>query len=202
MVVVKVLSSRRSWLRRQAAWPSLLIKMIILLKKCQNDSVYGPFKKADITPNKPQSSLKIRGLCWCFLSGKNKDTQRPNVNSETHSILLHKHLLPDRRTLYPQNNYVFQQDGAPSHTSRASPDYLTENTNQFIKIDEWPPQSAGCNPMDYAIWDMLSERVYAGQIHKFTEPKLKQKILKVWLEVSLTEIQASIYVFGKRDSSV
>ena len=87
------------------------------------------------------------------------DTQRPKVNSKTYINLLHKHLLPDRWTLYPQNNYIFQQDGASSHTSRASIDYLTENTNQFIEKDEWPPQSADCNPMDYAIWDMLSERV-------------------------------------------
>ena len=63
-------------------------------------------------------------------------------------------------------------------------------------------QSADCNPMDYAIWDMLSERVYAGQKHKFTEPELKQKILRVWQEKNLTEIRASIYLFGKRDSSM
>ena len=69
----------------------------------------------------------------------------------------------------PQKNYVLQQDGAPSHTSRASHDYLAENTNQFIKQDEWPPQSADCNPMDYATWDMLSESVYAGRRHKLTE---------------------------------
>ena len=56
--------------------------------------------------------------------------------------------------------------------------------------------------MDYAIWDMLSERVYAGRKHKFTEPELKQKILKVWQEKNLTETWASIYLFRKRDSSV
>ena len=130
----------------------------------------------------PQDSLK--NVVSAGVSGQGKtnihfiDTQRAKVNSETYINLLHKHLLPDCRTLYPQNNNIFQQDGASSHTSRASPDYLTENTNQFIKNDEWPPQSADCNPMDYAIWDMLSERVYAGRIHKFTEPKLK-KYLKI-----------------------
>ena len=30
---------------------------------------------------------------------------------------------------------------------------------------------------------MLSGRVYAGRIHKFTEPELKQKILKAWQEL-------------------
>ena len=150
----------------------------------------------------PQDSLKRNcGLCRCFLAGKNKLPLYWHTESETYINLLHK--LPDCRTLYLQNNYVFQQDGAPSHTTRARLDYLTEeNENQYIKRDESPPQSADCNPMDYAIWDMLIERVYAGQIHKFTEPELKQKILKVWQEISLTEIRASIYLFGKRDSSV
>ena len=57
-------------------------------------------------------------------------------------------------------------------------------------------------PMDYAIWEMLSERVYAGRKHKFTEPELIQKILKVWPENNLTKTWASIYLFRKRDSSV
>ena len=79
------------------------------------------------------------------------DTEKAKVNSETYINLLHEHLLPDCGTLYPRNDYVFQQDGALSHTSRASQDYLAENMNQFIKKDEWPPQSADYNPMDYAI---------------------------------------------------
>jgi len=34
-------------------------------------------------------------------------------------------LLPDRVTLNPNRDYIFQQDGAPSHTSKA--------TSRFIK---------------------------------------------------------------------
>ena len=60
-----------------------------------------------------------------------------------------------------------------------------------MKTDEWPPQSADCNSMDYPMWDMLGERVYAKQRGKFTEPELKQKILEAWQEISLTEILAS-----------
>ena len=51
---------------------------------------------------------------------------------------------------------------------------------------------------DYTILDMLSERVYAGQRHKFTEPELKQKILETWQEISLSEIWASISCWKKR----
>ena len=45
---------------------------------------------------------------------------------------------------------------------------------------------------------MLSERVYAGQRHKFTEPELKQKILEAWQGISLTAIRASISCWKKR----
>ena len=45
--------------------------------------------------------------------------------------------------------------------------------------------------------DMLSERVYTGLRHKFTEPELKQKILEAWQEISLTETWASISCWKK-----
>ena len=45
----------------------------------------------------------------------------------------------------------------------------------FIKKDEWPPQSLDLNPMDYTIWDSLSEKVYKGRTQKFTENELKEK---------------------------
>ena len=44
---------------------------------------------------------------------------------------------------------------------------------------------------------MLSERVYTGLRHKFTEPELKQKILEAWQEISLSEIRASISCWKK-----
>ena len=48
-----------------------------IAKNRQNDRVYGPSKKADIAPNRlyHESSrfhYKNRGLCRCFLVGKNK----------------------------------------------------------------------------------------------------------------------------------
>ena len=76
-----------------------------LAKNRQNDCVYGPSKKADIAPNRLyQDSLKkivvSAGVSW---QGKTNihciDAQRAKVNSETYSNLLHKHLLPDCRTL-------------------------------------------------------------------------------------------------------
>ena len=38
--------------------------------------------------------------------------------------------------------------------------HLEEARPEFIKKDEWPPQSPGCNPMDYTIWDSLKNKAY------------------------------------------
>jgi len=47
--------------------------------------------------------------------------------------LLKEKLLPDCITLYPNRHCIFQQDGAPSHSSKATQSYLDEATLRFIK---------------------------------------------------------------------
>ena len=75
--------------------------------------------------------------------------------------LLNKGLLPDCRRMYPNKYYVFQQDGATSHTSRTIQSYLKDSNPSFVKKDEWHPQSPDCNPMNYNVWDSLSEKFIA-----------------------------------------
>ena len=83
---------------------------------------------------------------------------------------------------------MFKQDGAHSHTSRVTQAHLEEATPEFIKKDEWPPQSPDCNPMDYGIWDSLNEKVYRGMRDKLTEQALKDRIILSWEEISVREI--------------
>ena len=64
---------------------------------------------------------------------------------------------------------------------------IEQVVSHFIKKDEWPPQSPDLNPMDYTIWDSLSEKVYKGRTHKFTENELKEKIREKWEEITLEE---------------
>ena len=129
------------------------------------------------------------GVSW---KGKTRihfiDTERTKVNSESYKNLPEIGLLPDCRRLYPNGDWVFQQDGAPAHTSKIT----------FIRKDEWPPQSPDCNPMDYAVWDPLSQKVYAGKQDKFTENELKKTIRKCWKDITLGEIQKTISVWKKR----
>ena len=101
------------------------------------------------------------------------------MNSKSYKNLLEIGLLPDCRRLYSNGDWVFQQDGAPAHTSKTTQEYLDGATPDFIRKDEWPLQSSDCNPMDYAVWDSLSQKVHAGKQEKFTENEIKQTDSKV-----------------------
>ena len=126
------------------------------------------------------------------------DTSKTKVNSECYIKLLDDNLLPDCRTLYPDNDFIFQQDGALSHTSRITQEHLDANTPEFIGKDDWPPQSSDLNPMDYHVWDSLSEKEYEGRSTKFTESELKQKIQQCWERISQGEIRKAIASWKKR----
>ena len=81
------------------------------------------------------------------------------------------------QTLYPSlmNKFWFQQDGASSHNSNLSRDWLKENFGSRVislKIDfEWTPHSPDLSPPDFFLWGYLKDRVYAGKSRTITELK-------------------------------
>ena len=77
-------------------------------------------------------------------------------------------MLPTANSLYPDGDWVFQQDSAPAHK-----EWL--NT---ISVNEWPASSPDLNPMDYSIWGILEAKVNASP-HRSLE-WLKRKLVKEW----------------------
>ena len=56
-------------------------------------------------------------------------------------------LIEDCNKLKP-NDFIFQQDGAPAHTSRLAQYFIVQYRPDFIKMDDWPPNSPDFNPPD------------------------------------------------------
>jgi hypothetical protein len=70
-------------------------------------------------------------------------------------------------TIFGDNEWTFQQDGAPGHKAIETQAFLRENCPDFIKVDthwrnadgDWPPlNSPDLNPLDYAVWSILEEK--------------------------------------------
>ena len=61
----------------------------------------------------------------------------------------------------------------------------------------WPPNSLVLNPVNYAIWGALQERVYHGRKFDNVE-QLKQAILLEWRALSQRFIDGSISQWRRR----
>jgi len=54
--------------------------------------------------------------------------------------------------------YVFQQDGAPAHTSHLVQNWLSDNIDMFWSKEFWLPNSPDLNLLNYYVWSVV-ERV-------------------------------------------
>ena len=166
----------------------------------KNDVVYGK-KKSDIPPSRlyheqnrfTKKVMVSAGVSW---NGKTQihflDTSRVKVNADRYIELLRDRLLPDINNIYPNNDFILQQDGATSHTSRLTQQFLEDRQVVYIKKDDWPPNSGDLNPMDYAIWNQLSEAVFQNRREPFSERELKLKIVECWNDLSMDSIRTAI----------
>jgi len=91
------------------------------------------------------------------------DPKKTKVIQKTYIDFLTTSLLPECRRLYPDNDFVFLLDSAPSHRAKATQNFLRDNTPNFISSQEWTLHSPDLNPLDYSVWDILQELVYEGR---------------------------------------
>ena len=121
------------------------------------------------------------GIYW---SGKTRIhcLEGGKVDADRYVNHLEESLVPDIRLLYPDGDYTLQQDGATPHTSHVTSDYLVANEIPYILKDNWAPH---LNPMDYAIWNQLSTKVYENRRTPFTVNQLKTRITEFWEDLSI-----------------
>ena len=75
------------------------------------------------------------------------------INSSYYCESLLSQMIPEMNAL-SGGDFIFQQDGARSHTSKFTLRYLSDNLPAAAKLltpDYWPPNSPDLNPMDYGV---------------------------------------------------
>lgn len=139
-------------------------------------------------------------MVWAGVS-KNGKTEilfiepKTKVNKEFYVSLLHK-VKPQFDRLYPDKSYVFQQDGATSHTAKYTIGWMEKNLKEFWKPNEWPPNSPDLNPLDYYVWNALQELVYQTEIKSIDH--LKRRIKWAWSKLDQQKINDKINEFEMR----
>lgn len=102
------------------------------------------------------------------------------VKEDYQRILQHQ-MLPSAGALFPDGNFIFQEDNDPKHSSRLCRGYLTE---QGVRRMEWPSQSPDLNPIEN-LWSILDVRMRERQPGNLDE--LFHIMIQTWngLEVGL-----------------
>uniref|UniRef100_A0A672ZGG9 Tc1-like transposase DDE domain-containing protein n=1 Tax=Sphaeramia orbicularis TaxID=375764 RepID=A0A672ZGG9_9TELE len=119
------------------------------------------------------------------------------VNKEYYiNEVLESVLLPEARRLYPDGDWIFQQDGVPAHTANVTQTWLREHCPQFITKQEWPARSPDLNPLDYSIWGLLEARVNSHPHHSLAS--LKQAIKHEWKRIPKDTIEKTVAEWRSR----
>ena len=107
-------------------------------------------------------------MVWGAVSSAGKSSlifvdAKAKVNTQYYiNRILRPFFQKDLRRLYPDGCCVFQQDPAPSHTSRKTIEYLNQRKIKYLPPRTWLANSPDCAPMDYGIWSYMKRVVDAS----------------------------------------
>ena len=148
-------------------------------------------------------------MVWAAISARGKSPlvfvpQNLKINSQVYMEEMERSLLPWAHTIFGDDEWTFQQDGAPGHKAYKVQDFLRENCPDFISVDphwrnptgEWPPNSPDLSPLDYSIWSILEEKA-CSKPHPNLE-SLKKALKKAWKEINLETLIKTVDDFPKR----
>ena len=100
----------------------------------------------------------------------------------------------------PKTKIVFQQDGAPAHTSKKTQEWLKKAFPNFWSKGLWPPNSPDLNPMDYSIWGLMETKACSKPHPNISS--LRISIAKAWANMSADYIRATCNQFRARIEAV
>ncbi|CAF2096507.1 unnamed protein product [Rotaria magnacalcarata] len=102
--------------------------------------------------------------------------------------------------LFGHQNWGFQQDGASCHTDKSVQKWRKKNFKFFISKDKWPPNSPELNPLDYSIWNSISNNVAYYKVKTVND--LRREIEKATKKIDANYVRDTISVFLRRVRSV
>jgi len=134
---------------------------------------------------KPPHSQKVTVRCAMSASGiigpyffENEVGNAVTVNADRYVEILQNFFTPQLACFPVNENTLFQQDGATSHTARMSMNAVNALfLNCVISKNgdiPWPPHSPNLTPCDYFLWGYLKTEVFETKPRTMAD--LKQRI--------------------------
>nr|XP_042895080.1 uncharacterized protein LOC122268797 [Parasteatoda tepidariorum] len=115
------------------------------------------------------------------------------INSEYYIQKTFKPFLKDDYCrLYPNGDAVFHQDSAPSHASNVTQKFLTDQQVQFLRPEQWIPNSPDAAPCDYFQWGHLKNKLNKRRISAFRglQRAIREEVKKIPQEIILRALKS------------
>src|SRR6201995_2741255 len=119
------------------------------------------------------------------------------VNTDFYMNYLFPKLIEDCKSLLP-NNFVFQKDAAPAHSSRLTQEWIEQHSPEFVKKDEWPPNSPELNTLPYHVCGAMLERHKVFTSKPTNKAERKTVMEAIWEVLPQEAIDPAVLAFRKR----
>lgn len=171
----------------------------------QNDRVWASGRKKTIVASrllKQRAKFSRRvmvsaGICFEGKGRLHFVDEGAKINADYYVNQLAPKLLDDAQSLVG-NEFIFQQDGAPSHSSRRAQEFIQQRNPGFISKDEWPPNSPDLNPLDFCIWGAMLEQYEAVYPKPTNSVELRTVLGQIWDSLPLELCQRAVLSVRKR----
>lgn len=170
----------------------------------QNDRLWAA-KMADIPENQkyvPRFQGAPSVMVWGAVCTRGKlplifIDKGVKINAEYYKTeVLEKVVAPNLQRMFGDDYYIFQQDGAPSHTANSVQAWCKENLTDFLPKNEWPPSSPDLNCLDFFVWSYMLSKLNNYKISNLDQ--LKKYIELIWDEMPMEAVRAACDGFEKR----
>jgi len=109
-----------------------------------------------------------------------------NLQSKQYCKILKEAMGPSAHELFPQGEFLFQQDNDPKHTSQMTWDYLDAKGIDYM---DWPPYSPDLNPIEN-LWAILKQRMKGRKCNN--EDELWECVQETWYDLPLDLLRSLI----------
>ncbi|GBN82364.1 hypothetical protein AVEN_125708-1, partial [Araneus ventricosus] len=117
----------------------------------------------------------------------------PNINSEFYIQKISKLFLKDDYCrLYPNGDAVSHQDSALSISSRITQKFLTDQKVQFLRPQQWMPNSPDSAPCNYFLWEHLKNKLNKRRVSTLRglQKAIREKVTKIPQEMTLRALKS------------
>ncbi|XP_071036503.1 uncharacterized protein [Parasteatoda tepidariorum] len=106
--------------------------------------------------------------------------------------ILKPFLKDDYCRLYPNGDAVFHQDSAPSHASKVTQKFLSDQQVKFLRPEQWIPKSPDAAPCDYFLWGHLKNKLNKRRIStlKGLQRAIREEVQKIPQEIILRALKS------------